>query len=236
MALVKHFVNDFFVELGAECNGCEALGLAAGEHCRAVRSGQIVDFAPDGADFVGFAAVEADAFVENAATHGFFFNVVVVALDQRSFFVLFFFGQRCDVFVADCCEAVGAPVLVGAALLCNRVGFVVAFFANVLAELFVVDFVAVFALGVAYFLGQFHLGHALHLDGFVGGLEGVEQNLLADFVHFAFDHHDVVVGGANHQLEVCVFQFFEGGVDNEVSVNACNAHFGNRALEGNVRN
>ena len=66
--------------------------------------------APDGADVGGLAAVEADAFVEHAAAHGFALHVVVVALHQRGLLVAFLFGERFDIFVADGVESVLAPV------------------------------------------------------------------------------------------------------------------------------
>ncbi len=140
-------------------------------------AGQVVDFAPDGADFGGFAAVEADAFVEDAATHGFFLNVVVVAFYQGCFFVAFFFGKGVDVFLADCVEGVLTPVLVGAAGFGHGVSLVVAFCLDIGAEVFVVYFVAVFAFSCGTdFFGEFFLSHAHFLDGFVCGFEGFEED------------------------------------------------------------
>ena len=128
-----------------------------------------------GADFGGLAAVETHAFVENAAANGFFLNVVIVAFYEGGLFIALFFGERFYVFVADGVEAVLAPVLVGTAGFCDGVCAVVAFFAYVGAEGFVVYFMAVFALCLAYSLGEFHLDLALGLDGFVGGTEGGEE-------------------------------------------------------------
>lgn len=229
--LIEHIVQDFFVQLCAEGDGGQSLSFTAGEYGASVRSGQVVGFAPDGAYFGGFSAIQTDAFVEDAAAYGFAFYVVVVAFDQRGFFVALFFGKCIDVFLANCVKGVLTPVLVGAAGLGYGVSAVIAFVVYVFAQVFVVDFVAIFAFYFAYGFGEFHLDFALLLDGGVCGLEGCQEVGFGHFVHFAFDHHDIVVGGAYHQLHIGLFELLECGVDDKFAVDACNAHLGDGAVE-----
>ena len=233
--LVDDIVDNLLVKLCAESDCRERLGLATGEYCRSVGAGDIIDFTPDGTNFSGLASVKAYALVKDAAAHGLFLHVMVVTLDERCLFVTLFFGKRFNIFVTDGIEAVLTPVLVGATGLGYCICLVIALVVDVLAEVFVVDFVAVFALGErAYFLGQFHLGLALHLDGFVSGLESFKQLGLGYLVHLALDHHDVVIGGTNHQLDVGAFYFVKCRVNDEFAVNASYAHFADRAVEGDV--
>ena len=233
--LVENIVKDFLVELGAQSHCCQSLGLATGKHGGTVRSGKVVHFRPDRTDFSGLAAVETDAFVEHAAAHRFFLHIVVVAFHQRCLGFAFLFGQGFDIFVADGFESLGTPVLVGATLAGHFVSLVVALAADIGTEVFVVCLVAVFALcGGAYFLGELHLGLALHLDGFVGRAESIEEFGFAHLVHLTLDHHDVVVGSAYHEFHVGFLELFECGVDHKLAVDACNAHFGDGTVEGNI--
>ena len=126
-------------------------------------------------------------------------------------------------------------MLVGASGFGNGVSLVVAFFVNVAAKVFVVDFVAVFAFnGLASCFGEFNLSLALNLDGFVCCLEGCEKVGFGNFVHFAFDHHDVVVCGTDHELHVGFFELLESGVDYELSTYAGYAYFRDGSVEGDV--
>ena len=134
-----------------------------------MRAGYIIHFRPDGAYLGGLSAVETCSFVENAAAHSFFLYVVIVALYKRCLLVAHFLGKRVDVFLADSGKAVGTPVLIGTSGLCNGIGFVVALFVHVFAEIFVVYFVAVFAFCCGSGgLSQLKLNTAMVLDGFVG--------------------------------------------------------------------
>ncbi len=81
------------------------------------------------------------------------------------------FGQSLDVFVADCLEGVVAPMLVRASGLCDCVSLVVAFFAHVGTQFVIVDFMAIFALGLlAGLLHKLDLCRAVLLYFLVGHL------------------------------------------------------------------
>jgi hypothetical protein len=91
--LVEHIVEDFLIEFCAEGYGRERLSFTTGENSRSVRTGDVVNLAPDGTNFGGFTTIEADAFVKDAAAHSLALYVVVVAFNERSFFLAFFFGD-----------------------------------------------------------------------------------------------------------------------------------------------
>ena len=243
LALVEHVVDYLLVVGGAEGDGDEGLCLAAGEDGGSVGAGQVVHLAPDGANLGGLAAVEADALVEHTAAHGLFLHVVVVALDHGGTLVLGVelclllgeFGQGLEVLVDNGSELLGAPVLVGVALAGDGVSLVVALVVHVLAQGVVVDLVAVFALVVVSGLvHELLLDLAVDLYGVVGHLEGLEQVGLGNLVHLALHHHDVVVGGADHEFDVGAVHLGEGGVDDPLAFHACHAHFGDGAVEGYV--
>ena len=233
--LSEHIVENLLIEFSAKGNGGESLSLTASEHGRSVRPREIVGFAPDWADFVGLTAIETDTFVENAAAHSLFLYIVIVAAYERLFLLAFLFGNAVDIFLADGVEAVHSPMLVGTAGFGNSVSLVVAFLAHILAEFFVVDFVAIFTLnGASNFLGKFHLSLAVNLDSIVGAFEGVEQIEFRNFVHLTFNHHNIVVSSTYHQIHVGFFKLFKGWVDDEFTIDASNAHFRNRAIERNI--
>ena len=241
VTLVEDVVHEFLIQFCAERTGGEALRFAAGEDARAVRSGQGIYFAPDGADVRGVATVETDAFVEDAAAHSVLFHVVVVLIDE-AVLLLEFFGSEFSVgsgvslleVLAYGFEGVKACVFFEA-LLGDVVARLVALGLDLLAEFFVVDLVAIFALHVgAEFLHEFLLKLAHRLDGCVGGLECFEECAFGHFLHFAFHHHDVFLRSTYHEFHIGLFELFEGGVDDKLAVDTRHAHLRDRSVEGDV--
>ena len=117
----------------------------------------------------------------------------------------------------------------------NLICFVVACFAYFLAQLFVVNFVAVFAFNIgAELLGKFLLQTTHGFDGFVCRLERANKVLLGNFIHFAFHHHDVFFGSSHHDVHISIFHLFISRIYHVFSVNACNTYLGNRSFKGNV--
>ncbi len=240
LALVEHIVNNLFVVGGTQGAGYQSLRLATGKDGCSVRAGQIIHLAPDGTYLGGFAAVETDALVKHTAAHGLFLHIVIIALHHGNALILVVplqlllgeFGHLLNVFVADSLKLVGTPVFVGVALAGYGVSFVVAFGMNVGAQSVVVYLVVVFTfLLVAAFAHQLFLHLALLLDGVVSYFESFEELSLAHLVHFAFHHHDVVEGGANHQFYVGAFHLSERGVDDPFAVNASHTHLRDRSVE-----
>ena len=236
-ALHQHFVLDLFVEFRAERYGRQRLRLAAGEEPRTVRRGQVVRLAPDGADFIRAAAVEALALVEDHVAHRFLLHVVVeVFVDQRSLLHELLLRVAGGELGFERIERIFAFVLHRAAR-GDGVGFVVEFADDRLPQLLVVDLVAVGALHVlAQLLRELDLYGAVLLDLLVRELDGAEHHLFRDLFHFAFDHQDVVDRTADHDVEVGLFHLREGGVDDIPTADARHAHLRDGTAEGNVRN
>ena len=91
------------------------------------------------------------------------------------------------------------------------------------------------ALGLVAELGDELLLHAaVALDLFVGELDGLEHVVLADLVHLTLDHHDVLLGGGDHQFEIAVGHLGEAGVNDEFAIDAGHADFRDRAAERQV--
>ncbi|OAV66016.1 hypothetical protein Barb6_02699 [Bacteroidales bacterium Barb6] len=234
--VVEGIVDDLFIGFGAESNGGEGLGFAACKDSRAVRAGQVVGFYPDGADFRSLAPVKPFAFIKDGAAHGFFFHIVIITTYHFALFGKFFFRKLRFVFCDYFLKGFGTFVFVAAG---DGYGVcpVVAFCAYVLAESFVVGFVVVFALGqCADGFGEFKLGFTLQFDVFVSNFDSFKHFRFLHFVHFAFHHHDVVNRGSHHDVNVSLFKLGESGIDNELAVDACNAHFRDRPVERNVGN
>ena len=231
VVLDQHLVHLFHIQLGTEGNGSQALGFATGEDCAAVGAGEIVHFAPDGAHFVGLAAVQTETFVQNHIAHGLFLLVTEVAVHQGLLLLEFFLGDGGQELVADGVETILTLVL-GLCALGQLQAFVVASLVNSLAQILVLYIVRVIPLDVvAKLCDELFLHAAVLLYLFVGKLDGLEHIVLADLVHFALYHHDILFCGCNHQLQVAVLHLAEGRVDPELAVNACHADLGNRAAE-----
>ena len=87
---------------------------------------------------------------------------------------------------------------------------------------------------LAYCFAELELSLTLYLDGLVGSLDCLEHLSLLDLLHLTLDHHDVVQGSTDHQLDVGTLQLLEGGVDDELAIDARYAYLTDGAIEGNV--
>ena len=200
-----------------------------------MRSGQITDLTPNRTDFGSLTSVKAFAFVQDGTAHGFFLNVVIVTVDKRSLFFQLLFAELCFEFFTNSIESIHAFVFVFVTGSGDSVSLVIASVVNSLAEFFVVYFMAIFAFyGRANLFGQFHLGFTLYLDCFMGGFHGFQQVFFGNLVHFTFHHHDILISSAYHEIHVCLFQLVESRVDDELAIDTCYAHFGNRSVERNI--
>ncbi len=234
VALVQNIVNNLFVKLSAKCYCCKRLGLATCEYSRSVRSRNIVGFNPYRTYIRCLATVQTNTFVKYATAHSFAFNIVIVTFYQRCLFVAFFFRKAFNILVANSVERVLAPVLVGTPGFRHCISLVIAFFTNVGTQVLVVCLMTIFTFNRTYGLGKFHLGLALHLDGFVSGFQCSKKVCFRHFFHFALNHHYIFISSADHQFHVVFLYLFKRGVDHELSVNTCHTHFRNRAVERNV--
>ena len=118
----------------------------------------------------------------------------------------------------------------------DGVGLVVELADDGLAQLLVVDLVAVGALDIlAQLLRELNLYGAVLLDFLVRELDGAEHHLLGDLLHLTLDHEDVVNRTADHDVEVGLGHLREGGVDDVLAADAGHAHLRDGAAEGDVR-
>ena len=206
-----------------------------------MRAGQRVHLAPDGTDVGGLASVQTDAFIKDATTHGIALHIVIVTVDQAVLLFQFLrsevgvcLGIACLEVLAYLFKSFGALLLLQC-LLGHIISGLVALVVGLLTQVLVVHLVAVLALHVlAQFLGQLLLKAAHGLDGLVCSFQSCQQVLLAHFLHFAFHHHDVLFGGAHHQVHVGLFKLTESGVDDKLSVDTGHAHFRYRTAKGNI--
>ena len=230
-------VDSLLVQFGAQCHRAQRLGLATGEDSRTVRTGQHIHFAPDRTDVFQTTAIQTDTFLENHIAHGFAVYIVEITANHE---FLACQGFRREVLfdesLLDFINLLRAELLVGHAFASAVVALLIALLMNQSPDGFIVHFMAVFPLGLAHFLGQLHLHLALHLDSFMRGLEGFHHHFLAHFLHLAFHHRNIVDRGTDHQFQVGFFHLRNRRVDHELAVHAGHTHFGNRAVERNVRN
>ena len=237
----KHIVDELLVELCAERTCCQRLCLTTCEDGTAVRSGQRAYLAPDGANIGSLTAVEANAFVQDAATHSVLLHIVIVTVDKRVLLFKFFgshIGMSLGVsgleVLADSLESLSTCLLLEA-LLRNVVCLLIACFLDSFAKFVVVYLVAVLALHVlAKLFAELLLEAAHGLDGLVSGLEGSEEVGLLHFLHLAFHHHDVLFGSSDHEVHVGLLELLEGGIDDELAVDTSHANLRDRSFEGDI--
>ena len=199
--------------------------------------GQIVDLAPDGADLVALTAVQTQTLVEDHITHSLLLNVVVeVALDQRQLLLQLLLGVTSCKLSLDSLECLSALVLSCAAG-CNCVCLVVGLGDDLLTQLLVVHLVAVGTLNVlTQLLAQLDLNCAVLFDLLVSELDCVEHNLLRNLLHLTLDHQNIVDRTADHNIQIDILHLREGGVDDELAIDASYANLRNGAAKRNIRN
>ena len=200
-----------------------------------MRARQRTYFTPDRADFGSLTTIQTLTFVKDRTAHGLFFYIVVVTIDQCSLFVQFFFRELSFEFFADRFESSKTFVFVIVSGSSNCVSLVVTYFANSLAQVFVVYFVVVFTFySFSNLFSQLHLRFAMNLDSFVSHFHCFQQFSFRYFMHFTFYHHDVLISSGYHQVHVSFFQLFKSRIDNELTVDTCYTHFRDRSVERNI--
>ena len=208
-----------------------------------MRHRQWIYFAPYWANFIACTAVHALTCIKNAAAHWVALYISVVTFNLCVFFLEVIFRK-----VGMCCIVAFdevrlnlvvnffAVLLVVVAALCLCIASVIRFFLYLLAEFFVIHFVAIFALNVCTeFLCKFFLYLAHRLDSIVRCFKGVDKVLFWHLVHFALHHHNVVLGGTDHNIHIGFLHLFEGRVDDIFSVYTCYAHFRDGVFDRNIR-
>ena len=150
--------------------------------------------------------------------------VVVVPLHERGLLLELLLGYGCEELLLDGLEALLA-LLLGLGGLGEGVALVVAEVVNGLLELLILDVVGIVALVHvgSELVHELLLHAAVPLYLLVGELDGLEHVVLADLLHLALDHHDVLLGGGDHEVEIRIVHLGEVGVDHELTVDAAHA-------------
>ncbi len=208
--LDEHLVHLLHIHLGTEGDRRKGLGLASGEDGGAVGAREIIDLAPDRTDLIAYAAVETHSLIENHIAHGLLLLGVIISLDERGLLFELLLRNRGEELLLDGLET-GFALFLRLGGLGESVALVVAEVVNRLAELLILEVVRIIALvdiGSELFHELF-LDAAVLLDLLVSELDGFEHVVLADLVHLALDHHDVLLGGGDHEFKVGVLHLGE---------------------------
>ena len=235
LTIVQDIVNELLIALRTKGNSRQGLGLTTCEDCGAVRSREVVGLDPDRTDLRSLTTIKTLSFVEDSATHRFLLYIMVVASDEGSLRFQFLFGELSLVFFNNSIKGGCTSVLIRTRdSYC--ISLSVAGVVYVLAKIFIIIFVAIGTLNeLTYSLAELELRLALYLNGFVSYLDSLEHLSFLDFLHFPFDHHDVVEGSAYHQFDISGFKLLEGRIDDEFAIDAGNTYFTDRSVEGDVR-
>ena len=142
--------------------------------------------------------------------------------------------KSCNELVEDGLEAV-LTLMLRLCRLCESVALVIAEILYGSLESLVLDVVRVVPLNLGSELcHEFLLNAAVLLDFLMSELDGIEHGLLADLVHLALNHHDVLLSGCDHKLEVGILHLGEVRVDYEFATDAAYANLTDRAAERQV--
>jgi len=103
-------------------------------------------------------------------------------------------------------------------------------------QILVVHFVAIRSFGgLASQFHQFLLDQTVLFDLIMRHPEGAKHDFFGHLLHFALHHHDVLIGGANNNVQVCLGNLGEGGVDDVLAVNPGHPDLGDRPGKGHIR-
>src|SRR5690606_29782671 len=211
-ALYQGCIHGLLVHFGTEGHHVDGLGFTAGENGATVRSGQHIHFAPDGADLIHFAAIQADTLLQHGPAYTRFLCLLEVTREHGLIHLLLV-GQRSHHLFLHLGKGL-APHFLGAGMQGDVVVFLERAIIDGLLQFGVVLFVVVSALDLAlrHLRGQFIDHAALVLDGFVAQLDALDHLSFAHFLHLALHHHHVAGVAGHDQVDVCTFHFLEGRV------------------------
>ena len=233
-ALLEHFISLLHVKFCSEGYGCERLSLATGEDGRTMGARKYADLAPDRAHLIGAASVNPPALIENEIAEGLPLLMGDVTVDHHLLGLLVLFGEGGYEVALDLLES-GLTLLLRLRGLSEIVEFLVYGFMNGLLEVLILLIVRIIPLDVlSEILVELLLDAALFLDGLVCELYSLEHYILRHLVHLTLNHHDVLLGGCDHEIEVGVRHFREVRVNLEFSVYSGHPYFGDRSEERNV--
>ena len=247
VGLVEELVDGLDVPAGAERDHDERLGLAAGEHGRAMHLREVVDLGPDVADLVGLATVEAAALVEDHLAHHAGLGGLERLLDladaeatlDLSDGVVALAEELRDQVVADLLDAAIEGFL-GVLRAQVRVDVVLDVAVDGLDERVVRGDRAVLQRGrgaVLLVALPDELGDTGDdgLDGLEAELQRGDHVVLADLIHLALDHRDRVGLAGHDQVDIGRGPLLRRREEDELTVDAADADVRGRAVERAAR-
>ena len=231
IVLAVERIDQLLVVAGAQGGHDQGLGLAAGEQRRAVGAAEDAHFRDDLTHLIDLAAVDANAGVQDVATHDVGFQF----LEYRAQLVRADAG-RVGVRLAELVGGLGLGR--GDRVLAFQLGGNLEGGGEILADDLLhlgLDGVGVFRLEVEGFLGrvlgQFddRVDHRLHAG--VGEHDALQDVVFAHLLDLGLDHHDRVGGAGDHQVHPAVLHLVAGGVENILTVHIAHAGAGDGAHE-----
>ncbi len=227
VAFAQQRVDFLLVGRGPERHGNERLGFAAREYRGTMRARQHLDLRAQRANLGRLAIVDTAILFENRAA-----DAVAMHLVPRLGELVATVGEARAQFVDD---AVGECVKRGAALLLAAdLERLFEFARDSLldgGDYFGRDYFGrEFALGLARKLLQLVLQLEDRAHLLMCGEERLENRLFVDDVGAAFQHHDRIGRGGDHQRDVAVLEIADKGIDDELAIDPAHAHGGNGAV------
>src|SRR5690348_13020127 len=227
VAFAKQRVDLLLVGRGPERHGDERLGFAAREYRGTMRTRQYLDLRAQRANLGRLAIVDTPILFENCAPHA-----VAMHFVPRLGDLVATVGEARAQFVND---AVGERVQRGAALLLTAdLERLLEFACDALLDggnyFGRDDLGREFAFGLARKLLQLvlQLEHRAHL--LMCGEERLQDRLFVDDVGAAFQHHDRIGRGGDHQRDVAVLEIADQRIDDQLAIDPAHTHGGNGAV------
>src|SRR5229473_209754 len=200
VAFAQQRVDFLLVGRGPERHGNERLGFAAREYRGTMRARQHLDLRAQRANLGRLAIVDTAILFENRAA-----DAVGECVKRGAALLLAADLERLFEFARD-------SLLDG-------------------GDYFGRDYFGrEFALGLARKLLQLVLQLEDRAHLLMCGEERLEDRLFVDDVGAAFEHHDRIGRGGDHQRDVAVLEIADKGIDDELAIDPAHAHGGNGAV------
>ena len=207
-----------------------------------MRHWQRTNLAPDRTNLIGLSTIQTLAFVQNTTAHGILQHVIIVACSLCMLLLQFLFGQISSVSSVVFFQEIGeyfvesvVTFLLRKSLFGDVIYGLIQLVVHLFTQVFIVHLVIILALHIlTQLLVQLILNGTHRLDGLVCSLQSVNQVELRHFFHFAFHHHDVVLGGTYHQVHIGLFHLFDSWVDDIFAIDACHTNLTDIEIERNI--
>ena len=225
-------LDALLVVLGAQRDGHQRLGLAAGEQRRAVRARQDAGFDGDGTDLVEGAAIRTAMILDHLVAE----DALPERLEALGGFRLLLFGLG---FHHALLQGRHQRVAFGLVVLFGIQG-VGQLRADFLRDLVVEGLVErrrrELAFGLARQLHQLANAGRDLLAALVAELDGAEDLRFGDLLRAGFHHHDAVFGAGDHDVQLGFAALGVGGVGQVLAVFHAHANAGQHVGEGDIGN